>query len=62
MRNAVTVVKISSGVIVLVGIMMLILAPLVGDKVFTSLWALEPLTYIVSALIIAGLCLSVAIS
>ena len=61
MRNAVTVVKISSGVIVLVGIMLLILAPLVGDKVFTSLWALEPLTYIGSALIIAGLGLAMAI-
>ena len=61
MRNAVTVVKISSGVIVLVGIMLLILAPLIGDKVFTSLWALEPLTYIGSVLIIAGLGLAMAI-
>ena len=60
MRNVVTVVKISSGVIVLVGVTLLILAPLIGEKVFSSLWALEPFTYIGSAVIIAGLGLAMA--
>ena len=60
MKSAVTVVKISSGAIVLVGVILLILAPLIGAKVFTSVWALEPLTYIGSAVIITGLGLALA--
>ncbi len=39
----------------LAGVVLLILAPLIGEKVSDSLWALEPFTYIGGALIIAGL-------
>ena len=60
MRNVVAIVKIGSGVIVLVGVFLLVLAPLIGEKVFTSLWALEPFTYIGCAVIIAGLGLAVS--
>ena len=55
MNNVVTVVKIIGGMMILIGVISLILAPLIGENIFTSLWALEPFTYIGGALIIAGL-------
>ena len=55
MRNALTSVKIGGGILTLAGVVSLILAPLIGGKVFSSLWALEPFTYIGGALIVAGL-------
>jgi len=55
-----TSVKIIGGAIALAGIICLILAPLIGEKAFDSLWALEPFTYIGTALIVAGLGVVVA--
>ncbi|MED5405645.1 MAG: hypothetical protein VX484_06650, partial [Chloroflexota bacterium] len=55
MRSILTSVKIGGGMLALAGVILLILAPLIGEKVFSSLWALEPFTYIGGALIISGL-------
>jgi len=55
MSNVLTSVKIGGGAMVLAGVVLLILAPLIGEKVFSFLWALEPFTYIGGTLIIAGL-------
>ena len=55
MRSVLISVKIGGGMLTLTGVILLILAPLIGEKVFSSLWALEPFTYIGGSLIIAGL-------
>ena len=39
----------------LAGVIGLILAPLIGDAVFTNLWGVEPFAYIGAVLVIAGL-------
>ena len=60
MSKVLTSIKIVGGVFALGGIICLILAPLIGETVFDSLWALEPLTYIGTALLVAGLGVAVA--
>ena len=55
MSTVVTLVRVSAVTVALVGVILLILAPLIGEKVFSSLWALEPFTYIGGAVIIIGL-------
>ena len=47
--------RIIGGVIVLAGVINLVLAPLIGDEVFTTLWGVEPFAYIGAVLVIAGL-------
>ena len=44
MSNVLTSVKIGGGAMVLAGVVLLILAPLIGEKVFTFLLELEPFT------------------
>ncbi|MCH7737573.1 MAG: HAMP domain-containing histidine kinase [Chloroflexi bacterium] len=60
MNRLLTSFKIGGGVIALGGVVSLVLAPLIGEKVFDFLWVLEPLTYIGGALIVAGLGVAVA--
>jgi len=60
MSKVLTSVKISGAAIALSGVICLILAPLIGETAFDSLWALEPFTYIGGALLIAGLGVAVA--
>jgi signal transduction histidine kinase len=43
------------GLLVLAGIISLILAPIIGEAVFTTLWGVEPLSYIGATLSMAGL-------
>ena len=43
------------GSLVLGGIILLILAPMIGEKAFSSLWGVEPLSYIGAVLLMAGL-------
>ena len=47
--------RIVGGAVVVAGIVSLILAPLIGDSVFTDLWGVEPLAYIGAILLMAGL-------
>jgi signal transduction histidine kinase len=60
MSKVLTSVKIAGAVIALGGIVCLILAPLIGGSLSDSLWALEPLTYIGAALLVAGLGVALA--
>ena len=55
MGRMVTPVKIASGILAAGGVLCLILAPLIGSSAFSSLWGVEPLTYIGSILLIIGL-------
>lgn len=50
-----TWVKIVGGLLITAGIIGLILAPLVGEVVFASLWGIEPFSYIGGVLLILGL-------
>lgn len=47
--------RISAGIIVLGGILLLILAPIIGESLFGSLWGVEPLAYIGAVLLAVGL-------
>ena len=46
--------RVSGGAIVFGGIVLLILAPLVGEDIFDALWGVEPLTYIGVVLLVIG--------
>lgn len=48
------------GILVLGGIILLILAPIIGERAFSSLWGVEPLSYIGAVLLVAGLGVIVA--
>ena len=47
--------RISGGIVVLGGILLLILAAVIGESLFGSLWGVEPLAYIGAILLIVGL-------
>jgi len=47
--------RISGGLVVLGGILLLILAPIIGESLFGSLWGVEPLAYIGAILLVVGL-------
>ena len=47
--------RISGGIVVLGGIILLILAPVIGETLFRSLWGVEPLAYIGAILLVVGL-------
>ncbi len=55
MTKLLTPTKFIGGVIALGGVVCIILAPFIGDKVFDFLWGVEPLSYIGGTLLIAGL-------
>lgn len=46
--------RASGGAIVFGGILLLILAPLVGEDIFDALWGVEPLSYIGAILLVIG--------
>ncbi len=46
--------RISGGIVVLGGLLLLILAPLIGENLFDSLWGVEPLAYIGAILLVVG--------
>ena len=46
--------RISGGIVVLGGLLLLILAPIVGEKLFDSLWGVEPLAYIGAIFLVIG--------
>jgi len=46
--------SISAGVAAVGGIILMILAPIVGEDLFSSLWGVEPLTYIGAILLLVG--------
>ena len=48
-------VRITGGLVLFLGIISLILAPLVGNMAFRSLWSVEPLSYIGALLAVLGL-------
>ena len=50
-----TWIKLAGGAIVFGGIVLIILAPIVGEKLFDSLWGVEPLSFIGAILLVAGL-------
>ena len=56
-RNLLLLIS-SGGAVVAAGIVCLIIAPFVGRAAFDSLWGVEPLGYIGSVLLIAGLAVS----
>ena len=60
MTRLLTPVKYSGGLIALVGVVCIILAPFIGERIFDFLWGVEPLIYIGGALLIAGLGVSAA--
>ena len=47
--------KIIGSILLLAGVVSFILAPLIGDELFSRLWGVEPLTYIGAVLVILGL-------
>jgi len=47
--------KVSGGLVVFSGIILLILAPIIGDNLFNFLWGVEPLTYLGTILLLVGL-------
>ena len=49
------VIRSVGGLIVLAGVIFLILAPLIGESVFGTLWGVEPFAYIGAIALIAGL-------
>ena len=53
-------IKIVGGLIALAGVVCLILAPIIGVNTFESLWAVEPFTYLGSALLVGGLAVSLS--
>ena len=53
-------IKIAGGLVALAGVICLILAPVIGVNAFDSLWAIEPFTYLGSALILGGLGVSLS--
>ncbi|MDA0265176.1 MAG: HAMP domain-containing sensor histidine kinase [Chloroflexi bacterium] len=55
MTRFLTPAKITGGIIAIAGLVCIILAPLIGESVFDSLWGIEPLSYIGGALLIIGL-------
>ena len=50
-----TSVRIFGGLIVLLGVVGLVLAPVIGETLFERLWGVEPLAYIGAILVMAGL-------
>lgn len=55
MNRFLTLIKFGGAAIALVGLILLVLAPLIGKSVFDSLWAVEPFSYLGGALLIIGL-------
>jgi signal transduction histidine kinase len=47
--------RIIAGILLLAGVVSFILAPFIGDELFSRLWGVEPLTYIGAVLVILGL-------
>ena len=47
--------SVTGGVAVFSGVILIILAPIVGSDLFDSLWGVEPLTYIGAILLLVGL-------
>ncbi len=47
--------KIAGVIVAVAGVVSMILAPLIGGDVFSSLWGVEPLSYIGAILVMAGL-------
>ena len=60
MNQLLTSLKISGGFVALAGVICLILAPIIGANAFKSLWAVEPFTYLGSALVLGGLGISLS--
>ncbi len=50
-----TGIKMAGGVLVLGGIILLVVAPIIGNSLFDTLWGIEPLSYIGAMLLVAGL-------
>ena len=50
-----TWVRITGGAAVFGGVILFILAPIIGDNLFDTLWGVEPLTYIGAVLLLVGL-------
>ena len=46
--------KFSGGIVVLGGVLLLILAPIIGESLFDSLWGVEPLAYFGAILLVVG--------
>ena len=55
MDRSLTSIKIGGGVLALAGVVCIILAPFIGERVFDTLWGVEPLSYIGAVFLIAGL-------
>ncbi len=55
MNRILTSIKIGGGVVALAGLVLLLIAPLIGKDVFDSLWAVDPFTYLGGVLLIVGL-------
>ena len=55
MTRLLTPFKFGGGVISLGGVVCIILAPIIGESAFDSLWSIEPLSYIGASLLIGGL-------
>ena len=53
--SGLTAARILGGLLAAAGAISLILAPLIGDALFDSLWGVEPLAYIGATLLMAGL-------
>ena len=47
--------RITGGAAVFGGVILFILAPIIGDNLFDTLWGVEPLTYIGAVLLLVGL-------
>ena len=55
MNKIFTSIKISGGIVALAGLVLMLLAPLIGKNIFDFLWAVDPLTYLGGVLLIIGL-------
>lgn len=47
--------RVTWGLVLLGGVILIILAPIIGENLFSSLWGVEPLTYIGAILLVVGL-------
>ena len=55
MNKIFTSIKIGGGIVALAGVVLMLLAPLIGKNIFDFLWAVDPLTYLGGVLLIIGL-------
>ena len=55
MNKIFTSIKIGGGIVALAGLVLMLLAPLIGKNIFDFLWAVDPLTYLGGVLLIIGL-------